>query len=330
MGIWTPEVRVESNRVLELNRSNPAVWTYTLPGNRQFPTGTVAALTLKNTFGQVVGTWVGTVAGGSVAFDQSGQQALVDAIPRGTSWTLIASYGGTSPRMLAQGTVVRNEAPFPDAPPQSSLFNGVQYQYSFGTPGFVFDPSWRILNGSPTVYDNSGASLPNAVAAGTLLTGLVPWDDVAMLWFAPLNTDSVRLTYNTIRNGAGACWVVLCSNYDMTNYAALYHQGVFLSGAWQHDTVQIHTGSGPVTTVGRGSPVNYTTVSNQNYTAEFNPITNTYNLYVGTSLSPVVSWTDTTNVVDHGEGERYVGFAFKSDVLTPGIEVSDWIISDAP
>lgn len=319
MGIWQPEVPVERNRVLELNRGNPAVWTYTLSSNQQFPAGTTAVLELKNTYGQAVGVWVGTVTGGIIRFDQLA--SIADAIPRGTSWTLTASYGGTAPRQLAQGTVIRSEAPFPDAPANSTLFDAVQYSYSFGTPGFVVDTSWRILNGKPRVYDNSAAALPNAVAAGTLLTG-VPWDDVFMMFFAPVKTDAVRFTYNVIRQGNGDAWIAICSNYDATNYACVHHKRT-ASG----DTISIATGTGPVTITDR-QVVTYSTSSLDNFTAEFNPSSNTYAVYLGTSLTPLVQWQDATNIVFHGEGERYVGLGFKSALLTPGVEVSDWIVQD--
>lgn len=329
MAIWKPSNRVLSNQPLELNRDNPLHYEYTLPGGRQFPVGTTAALTLKNTYGQTLGEYTGTVVGGTVTFLES--ISIANALPRGTSWTLgIKAPDDAEPHLELQGTVIRTEAPFPDAPAQSPEFEGVLYRYSFATPGFLVDPVWRVLNGNPRVYNNSGSSLPNAVAAGSLLGGdLTFYDDVAMLFYAPVKTDSIRFTYNTIRNGAGSCWVVICSNYDMTNYAAIRHRGVFLSGFWDHDTVDIVTGSGPVTIQSRTTPVNYTTTTNQNYTAAYNPLTDTYALYVGTSLTPVVSWTDTTGVVNHGEGERYAGLAFKSDVLTPGIEISDWVIGDA-
>nr|WP_074248032.1 hypothetical protein [Mycobacteroides abscessus] len=262
-------------------------------------------------------------------------KAISNALPRGASWTLhIQTPDLDEPRLELQGTVIRSEAPFPDAPPQSGEFDGVQYRYSFGTPGFVVDPAWRIMNGKPRVYDNAYRSLPNAVAAASITDGAgggpTLFDDVAMLYYAPLKTDAIRLTYNTIRFGSGTAWIAICSNYDMTNYAALKHNGVFLNGLWQHDTVEVVTGTGPVTTQSRVTPVQYTTATNQNYTAEYNPLTNAYSLYVGTSLTPIVSWTDTTQLVNHGEGERYFGLGFKSDLLTPGVEISDIIIADTP
>lgn len=324
--IWRPTQSVENNRVLDLNRGNPFSWKYTIGRSNVFPdSGTIK---LWNTYGQLLGTWDGEVDidGRTLLFDEP--VSVTDAIPAGSSWQLFAEIDGAT-RLLAQGVVTRSEAPFPDAPAQSSEFDGVRYQYSFGTPGLLYDPSWRILDGHPRVYDNSARNLPNAVAAGSLLAGdFAVFDDVAMLWYAPLRTDSVRLTYNTIRSrfdsdGNGSMWVVICSNYDMTSWAGFLHTQVWGS----NDSLSVVTGDGP-TSFDIRATASGNTGNNSYYTAEYNPLTDTYTLYLGSNA--VVSWSDATNVVDHGPGNRYVGFGFRSDFLQPGVQVSDWIIGDAP
>lgn len=324
--IWKPATQVESNRVLDLNRFNPAVWQYKLAGNKTFEDGASAYLQIFNSYGQILATWDGNVDGGTITFDESNAKA--DLIPRGSSWQLFADVDGQS-RLVAQGIVTRTEAPFPDQPPKSSEFDGVRYLYSFGTPGLLRDPAWRILDGNPRVYDNSIRSLPNAVAAGSLLAGdFAVFDDVAMLYFAPLKTDAVRMSYNTVRSrfdsdGNGDLWAVICSSYDMKSWVGFHHSQVWGS----NDTISIVTGSGPTSFATRAS-VATNTANNQYYTGEFNPLTNTYKLFKGSA--EVVSWTDSTNAVKHGLGYRYVGFGFRSDFLQPGVQVSDWLIGDAP
>lgn len=327
MNIWRPTQSVENNRVLDLNRGNPFSWKYTIGKSNVFPDSGV--IKIWNTYGQLLATWDGEVDidGKSLLFEETVSAA--DGIPAGSAWQLFAEIDGAT-RLLAQGNVTRSEAPFPDAPAQSSEFDGVRYQYSFGTPGLLSDPSWRILDGNPRVYDNSIRNLPNAVAAGSLLAGdFAIFDDVAMLWFAPLRTDSVRLTYNTIRSrfdsdGNGELWVVICSNYDMTSWVGFHHKQVWGNA----DTLSIVTGTSPTAFTNRVS-VSGSTANNAYYTAEYNPLTNTYRLYSGAG-SQLVSWTDQTNVIDHGPGNRYVGFGFRSDFLQPGVQVSDWLIGDAP
>ena len=329
--IWKPTTPVESNRVLDLNRGNHVLWTYTLAGKKTFPAGTGSTLVISNSYGQALATWEGEVVGGTITFDQEASDA--EDIVRGSTWQLFAEIDGAN-RLLAQGLVIRTEAPYPDAPPKSSEYDGARYQYSFGTPGLLRDPAWRILAGAPRVYDNSGRSLPNAVSAGSLLGGdLAIFGTCGMLWYAPLRTDAVRLTYNTIRNidnSNGECWVVICSNYDMTNWAGFCHKqkfGIGQNGQWDADTLEIVTGSGPTTFTTRVSTLG-DTANNTYYTAEYNPISNKYTLWKGTTQ--VLTWTDSTNVINHGAGERYVGFGFRGAVLNSGVQVSDWLIGDAP
>lgn len=330
MAIWKPQIRVKSNAVLELNRGNPVVYTYTLPGQQVFPEGATPLLTLFNTYGQTLDSWAGTVAGGVATFSASASSA--NAIPTVTSWVLTAVMGSHGPQILTQGTVLRNEAPFPDAPGASGVFDGVRYGYNFGTPGLLVDPSWRRLNGNPRVYDNSSLSLPNAVAAGSINGGdLAVYDDVGMLYYAPLSDDAVRLTYNVVKGlsvDKGEAWIVICSNYDMSNSAAIYHEQHFGAPLGDGATIGIATGSGPVTYVTRES-VSHGVTSLDSFTAEYNPSSNTYAVYEGTDTTPIVSWHDSTEIVSHGAGETYVGFAFKSGALFPGVEISDWIISDS-
>jgi hypothetical protein len=324
MALWRPDVRTRMSTI-DLQRGNAFRYTYSLGGINQFPSGSEAYLEIRNTYGQLLGHWDGEISGGSAKFAESA--ATADAIPAGSNFVLMISFAGDDPQQVLWGNVIRSQSPWPDAPPVSTKFSGVAYEYSFGTPGFVVDEAWRIMNGNPRVYNNSSASLPNAVAAGSLLSGdLALFDDVAMLWFAPLANDPVRLTYNVVKgpaSAAGDAWVVICSNYDMTNSVAIHHT----SGS--SPKVAIATGTGPVTFTDRQS-VAHTTSSLDNFTAEYNPASNLFSVYIGTNTTPLVSWPDTTHVVQHGEGERYVGFAFKSGALFPGIEISDWYISDTP
>jgi hypothetical protein len=333
MTSWLPHTAVENNKVLDLNRGNQATWIYSLE-NKTFPAGTTASLVITNSYSQTIATWVGSVSGGKITFDQPAADG--DVIPRGSNWQLFATSSGVK-RLLAQGVVIRNEAPYPDAPPVSSEYDGARYQYSFGTPGYLTDPAWRILQGQPTIYDNSSRTLPNACSAGSIVGGtLALYGTAAMLWYAPLRTDAVRLTYNTIRSGIysnGELISVICSNYDMTNWVGFRHRQVWglgnggWLGGWSQDDLSVVVGSGPYTyTVKASAPGD--TENNSYYTAEYNPVSNKFTLWQGTTQK--VQWTDQTNLVNHGLGERYVGFGFKGDVLEAGVQVSDWLIGDAP
>jgi hypothetical protein len=305
---------------MTLARGDYPTWQYKLDRREKvlFPNGSEAQIVFRNSFDQVIATWTGEVVGDTVVFeDVSG-----DEIPRGTMYTLTIEDVDGYPRQRRWGDVARSEARFPDHPDNSTQFETVQYSYSFGTTGWLVDPAWRIMNGHPRVYSNG--SLPNAVAAGSIVGGdLTFYDDVAMLYYAPVKTDAVRLTYNVVKNTFGDAWIVICSDYSMKNYACIRHHEQSGSG----DYVSIATGSGPVTITNRAQ-LTRTTQDLENFTAEYNPASNTYAVYLGTSKEPLVSWTDGTNIVNHGAGERYVGMGFKSGLLSPGVMVSDFWIGD--
>lgn len=328
MGIWRPDTTTQQSTLTLARGDNPS-WTYTLQGREltQFPEGSAAVLEFRNSFDQVIDTWDSEVSEGVVSFIDI-TVAEGDAIPRGTTFTFAINDDADRPRQRLWGMVVRNQARYPENPDSSTQFETVQYQYSFGTPGFLVDPSWRIMNGHPRVYDNSGESLPNAVGAGSLLSGdFTFFDDVAMLYYAPVKTDAVRFTYDVVKKDEGEAWIVICSNYDMTNFAAIRHtdDSGFFGGT---DRVAICTGSGPVTIQNRVQ-INHVTNDLDNFTAEYNPASNTYALYQGTNHTPLITWTDTLNLVNHGLGERYIGAGFKSGFLTPGVEMCDFYVQDA-
>lgn len=325
MATFQPGYKTRSHRTLVVSRGNAFDYTYRLPRTKRFPEYTNhAVLEFHNTYGQLLDVFFGSVSENEIRFLED--PSRTDLLERTTSWRLIVEIEGY-PRVLEQGIVVRDEAPWPDMPPTSNRFDGVRYQYSFDTPGRLVDPSWHVLHGRPTVWDNSSRDLPNAVAAGG------GWaEDVAIRWFAPLTSDPVRMTYNTIRprnNANGHMWVVICSNSDMSNWAGFHHKQVWGIGSWDDDEISVVTGSGPTTFTARESD-EYDTETNQSYTAEFNPVSNTYSLYIGEDTEPLISWTDSTHIVNHGPGERYVGLGFRSEGLDEGVQCSDWYIADTP
>lgn len=296
--------------VIDLATGNTPSYILDLDANEKtlFPDGSSAIVEFRNTYNQVVGKWDSSVLDGRVVFGADSD----NSIPRGSSWTLTIEDKFGDKKQPLWGTVTRSEPLYPDAPPSSDEFDASLYRYAFDIPGRVVDPQWLIRNGRPTVWTLSGGR-PNAVGAGT------GWADVAMLWYAPLKSDSVRLTYNVVKNQFGSSWLVICSNYSMTNWVGVRHREISGGG----DTLAIVTGTGPVNYDIRAS-ITRTTQDLENFTAEYNPVSNTCSVYLGADKDPLVSWEDSTMVVDHGEGERYLGMGFKSSG-SPGVMISDWL-----
>lgn len=320
MGIIKPLYPVQSNMPLELNRDNPFEWTYTQGLGRKFAFGTDAWLTFQNSYGQTIATWeVQDIANGDLHF--FAEKDAANLIPAGTNWTLTVDLNdGNSPRLYMQGTVIRAEAPFPNAP-GLNVNPAVQYSYSFGTPGFLYDPAWRIISGRPYVYDNSGAGLPNAVAGGSLLTTGEFLPFVFMLYYAPLMTDNVRFTYQTVGSGQGVAAVILTSSYDARNFVSVSHANI--GGG----SVSIRTGTG-VGSVGDVQASVTRATAHETFTASYNGASNTYAVYAGTNTTPIVSWTDNSDFMPHGPGQRYIGLAFQSELFSPGVEICNWYAGD--
>lgn len=349
MASFGPRYPVKSNRALSFTKGNPFDWVYD-PGPyfaAQFATtanGMSAYLTFTNSYGQNIAVFeadYGPDPGypyGVFAFFEG--YPVTDPIPAGTAWTMTIDLNdGNTPRVFLQGNVIRVEAPTPSAPSISSTYDGLNYNYTFATAGTMDDPSFMYLSGVPVVYDNSALGLPNAVAAGSpsamILDGVMtileeggssPWSQASMLYYAPMATDNVSLTYQVVKGAGiagGEAWVVISSSYDMSSSVAFYHRQWFGSG----DTVGISIGVGP-TAFTLEVEVPYSTESLDTFTANYNSASNTYNLYVGSGTEPLLSWTDDTGLVIHGLGYRYVGFSFLSGFLAPGVEIANWNISD--
>lgn len=306
MGIWKPELP-RRMVVMNLAEGDQPTYTYKLSLNERkvFLDGAAATLSFMNSFKQSVGVWEGHVQDGVVSFPDVTAADLTNLV-RGVTFTLgIADLNGKVREPL-WGHVVRNEPRYPDNPDNNTEFVAAKYDWDFGgVAGAVSDPSWRIMNGAPTVWVN-----PNGVygvACGIL------FDDAAMLWYAPFKGDSIQVNYTTISSGAGKSGVAICSNYDMTNYLCITHEAGI-----SNNILHIEVGNSPVTTTSVAQ-VNHATATGENFTVVYNNVTQTVSVYLGTNLqTPLLSWTDDTGKVDHGPGNRYFGLNWRASLLATG------------
>jgi hypothetical protein len=340
---FLPRYSVQSNQSIQLSRGNNLDYIYMPVPNVQLPYGASGYLTFFNSYGNVLDVVEAdnTATGGNCLRFQE-LSTVTDLFPAGTSWTITVDMNdGEQPRLLMQGIVTRVEAPFPSLAP-ANVLDTVQYSYTFATPGVLSDVAWNVLSGTPIVYNNSTLNLPNAVAAGApsdiILDGgdasvastSNPWERATMLYYAPLPADAVSLSYNVVTGGAlslgGETWVIISSAYDMNTCVAFFHQQDSSSGT---PTIGIATGSGP--TIGGAQTqwdvqvsVPYTTTNMDNFIATYNPLTDTYALWLFGGTAPLLTWTDSADLIPHGPGFRYLGFSFESGALAPGVEICNW------
>ena len=300
--------------MLTLSRRSTATYQYALDGLKTFPALSTATIKFYNTYGQEVNSWPGVIDGGKVNFEVP--PAVQETIPADSSFEVVVNYGGSTPRLMLWGNVVRDEARYPNEPQNSDLYQALQYGYQFLSPGRVSDPAWRILNGSPTVWDNSIRNKANGVACGIL------FDDGAMMWYAPMAGDSIKINYTLMGAGAGKCTMGFCSNYDGSNWIGITHEAGI-----SNNRLHIEVGRGPVTMTTIKS-ISHTLTDGQNYTASYNEFTNTVSVYKGTDLTPLIEWTDDGGLVDHGLGERYFMFNWRAALLSPGPQLVKYKIID--
>lgn len=314
MAIWKPEIPVKSFMPLELNRGNPVRYIYQLPGNQAFPVDAVVVLTLSDSAGVVLDAWTATVTGGKALFSET--IATGASIPVGSEWAITATMGAAEPQLLMQGNVIRVEPPviLASIDPNAQL----SFPYTFGTPGLLIDPVWNVLAGNPQVYDNSGASLPNAIASGG--TG---FPDVTMIHNVTLNSDAPRLAYEIVPSGDGDVWIVMASSADASTCSTIHHSK---SGGTHTIGVEYFAGSSG------DHPLVTRAVAHESFVGGYDPISRSFFLYLSTDLStPLFTLSDAvggSTGMPHDDAHRYFGLMIHSAGSAPGIEVAGLTVSD--
>lgn len=244
-----------------------------------------------------------------------------DLIPRGAHFEVFLTTGGKT-HQLRYGQVIRREPEFFDSPGLASTFQALQYTDDFPTLGLR--SSWKAVRGRTKVYDNSGDSLPNGVAANQTLL----FAQSAIRWFAPLNGDTAKVTVNMLkRNGiiAAKTTILLCADQRLSSGI-----GVQFEDNGSTHKVHLCTVAGDLfdDVTYRGSEITHTITDGNSYTIGYSAATDTVSIYQGTDTTPMGSWEDGANVVPHGPGYRYLGLIWDNFGLTPGLQVSYFSAKD--
>jgi hypothetical protein len=281
-----------------------------------WPSGGTAYAVFTDTTGATLATIDGTITPTAVEF-QGISHTLVDPIPAGANCEVFITDGGGNPYKIRYGRVVRREVSFPNAPGQVATFQPLAFTDTLQRT--ALGNNWVPLGiGSVQIYQNAGISLPDGAGAPLGILG----SPGAMRWFTPFNTDSVSVNINLLNQGACQLYVAVCSDIVMSTSAGI----VFDSSANQ---VGACVGTGPNSFTNEGSRVSHTVANGDNYTINYNNNTSTITLYAGTSTSPLVTWVDSSHLVPHGPGYRYMGFSWTSGILNNGLQVSSWSAQDS-
>lgn len=239
----------------------------------------------------------------------------VDVIPAGANFeTFIELTGGI--QKIRYGKVIRREVEFVDAPATQIASIALNYTDTFPTLGLR--SNWKAIAGRTKVYDNTGASLPFGVSANA---GLF-FAQSAIRWDSPLNTDTVKSHVVLLNQGSGKCQVIICADQRFTSGLAVEFDAV-------NNQIHMAIVTGPTTVTYQSTALSHTVVDLNDYYVTYDFMTKVLAVYKGTDLTPLKTWTDSLDVVPHGPGYRYAGFAFDTGFLfSPGVEVAGWQARD--
>lgn len=297
-----------------------------------WPDGAAVQTVFYDTAGGVLATIDGVVEPDKITFNAP--PSAVDGIPAGANFEIILTTGG-APYQIRYGKVIRKEPTFLQAPPTSIAAQPLKFVDSWPTLGLR--SAWVPVSGATKVFDNSAAGLPNGIgpqgATGLLdvliafLESLVGGGGSAssIRWFEPLNSDSAKVNVTLLNRHSGSgvsrTAVVLCGDQSFTTWLA----AVFGTD----NTIGFAVGTGPGTAAFEGTQITNTVAGTpDNYTITYNDPTRTVSVYKGNNLTPLGSWTDAGEIVPHGMGYRYLGFAFSNAASDPGIQVTSWQAMD--
>jgi hypothetical protein len=278
-----------------------------------WPDGGDAWITFTDTSGGELATIYGDVSPQVISF--LAQPEEVDDIPRGANFELFLDTDD-GPQKIRYGKTLRREVEFPDAPAIQQASIALNYTDTFPTLGLR--SNWKAVKGRTKVYDNTASSLPFGVSANA---GLFVAKS-AIRWDSPLNSDTIQSRVVLLNQGAGRCTVIICADQMFTTGLAVD----FNSGT---NKLNIGTVTSPTDIAAQVPQVSHTVVDLTAYTVTYDQLSKTLAVYKGTDLTPLLSWTDSLDIVPHGPGYRYAGFSFDTGIIfSPGIEVAGWQAKD--
>jgi hypothetical protein len=293
-GQWTQEIKADAG----------TVW----------PSGTVHA-TFFDTSGGIFADLDGdidTAVGDTITFDCDPSDT--DGIPAGAGFEVFLDTDLGPTYKIRYGKVIRKEISFPTAPSSVTIFQALQY-----TDGFqrsALGTKWVPVSGRTSIHTNSG--LPDGVGPNL---GLL-YQASSIRYFAPLNGDGVKSSVTLLNPGQGKTTIVVCADQGFTSFL-----GIQFDTTPSPDVVNIVVGSSPTTMVTKAT-VNQALANNDRYMAFYDELTNTMAVYKGTSLTPLLTWQDTSHIVPHGPGYRYAGFCWQADLFSTGPQITDWVAQD--
>lgn len=300
------------------------------PTGMSFPAGTYGTIVVKDRAGgEYEGSpFVGDVNTAGTAVEWTIEPDNHNHIPEGANYEKFVFVDGL-PYKREYGRVARKQVEFPLHPGSVitpiRLFEddlqrnqvGPQWISKFGRPGMH----------NPVRTDEIDFAMAARNSIDIFGIGLSLWQQTAVLWYAPLTTDSVEVTVGLCDGGNGNTTIVLCSNYAMTEFLGVRFHDSVLDG---EDEIQIVTGKAwnSLTQQGAGFGHVGSSVPDDGhiYTLRYNHAEGKIDVIYEDLV--ILSWTDTSGVVKHGAGFRYLGAIFQGTFIDTGPLMYYWKAKD--
>lgn len=297
-----------------LTRDGVLKYSYTLPPGMTFPGGATSELIFTDRAG---GVYDGSPYPGTLSVDSRTMSWLldpdyVDHVPRDSNFEVFVTFDSHTTK-VRYGRVIRREVSYPlnplavEAPP---------LMYEDDLQRDQVGPRWIAKHGRVAMHAPAGTpDYAMGVRNAIDLLGIGPtlWEDAAVLWYAPTQSDTIEWSVGVCDGGDGDFIAVVCSDYSMTEFLGVR----FHDGNGSGDSIQVVTGTAWDSLTSRGSSYSHIVPDNGNiYKIRYDLPTGKISVYIGAGTTPVVEWTDT--VVGHGPGHRYFGGIWNGSFADPG------------
>ncbi len=295
------------------------VWRHQWPAvdSFDFPSETMATVVVTDRAGAEITTLYGEIINGHATWLV--QPDELEAVDHGANFEVFIETAD-GPTKVQFGRVVRREPRYPLNPVNNDLYTSVSFEDDMQRA--IVGPHWVQKSSKVALFDNSGAGDPYAMAVNTQF-----FASAAVLYYAPMRSDTVKVTVGLLKPGAGKTAIAVCSNSSMTSWL-----GVQFESGISNNKIHTVQGTGPITWTEVGSPINHTVAAHDGpsniYTITYSDASNTLAVYQGSGLTPLLEWVDTGNIAPHGAGYRYTGMVWNASLLSTGIQVYYWKAKD--
>lgn len=309
-------------RDLVVTRGGQTQTSFRLKAGDTFPSsGITSQIVVTGRDSTLYGIYPGTMHSSRNRIDWNldpGGADAMDSIPDGANVEMfITDSFGT--HKVQYGRAVRVGATYPLNPTDSETLAARAFVDDFQAD--TVHPHWIRKRGRTKIW--SKGSLPKGISSADTFLGITLDDGISVVqYFAPLNTDTPEVTYSTVTNGEGRCIVSCLSDQSCSNWIGVLHNTVPST-----DTVSIVTGTGTWSYATQAS-VNSNTSDNDYWRMRWIPNTKTFQVFKNGSGTPLLTWTDTLDVVADGAGYRYLNLGFDTGITQPGPYVTGWRAAD--